>query len=52
MKALTREQIDSYRHDGFLFSDPRPDPAGDLGTYTAGLERPETSWDRRWPKRT
>jgi non-haem Fe2+, alpha-ketoglutarate-dependent halogenase len=41
MKALTREQIDSYRYNGFLFPIPALTPE-EIVTCLAGLERLET----------
>jgi non-haem Fe2+, alpha-ketoglutarate-dependent halogenase len=41
MKALTREQIDSYRYNGFLFPIPALTP-DEIATCLAGLERLET----------
>ena len=41
MKALTAEQVASYRHNGFLFPIPRLDPA-EVATCLAGLDRLET----------
>ena len=41
MKALTREQVGSYRHNGFLFPIPALTPA-EVATCLAGLERLET----------
>jgi non-haem Fe2+, alpha-ketoglutarate-dependent halogenase len=41
MKALTQEQVASFRHDGFLF--PIPALASEvIATYLAGLDRLET----------
>src|SRR5580692_5422963 len=41
MKALTENQIDAYRHNGFLFPIPALTPE-EIATYLAGLERLET----------
>jgi non-heme Fe2+,alpha-ketoglutarate-dependent halogenase len=38
MKALTQEQLDSYRYDGFLFPIPALTPE-EVATYLAGLDR-------------
>jgi len=40
MKALTREQVDSYRYNGFLFPIPALTPE-EIATCLAGLERLE-----------
>lgn len=40
MKALTQEQVESYRHNGFLFPIPALTPA-EIATCLAGLERLE-----------
>jgi len=41
MKALTREQVDSFHHNGFLFPIPALTPA-EIATCLAGLRRLET----------
>jgi non-haem Fe2+, alpha-ketoglutarate-dependent halogenase len=41
MKALTPEQVDSYRYNGFLFPIPALTPA-EVATCLAGLDRLET----------
>lgn len=41
MKALTQEQADSFRHNGFLFPMPALSPP-EIATCLAGLERLET----------
>jgi non-heme Fe2+,alpha-ketoglutarate-dependent halogenase len=41
MKALTREQVDSFRYDGFLFPVPALSPA-EIATCLSGLQRLET----------
>jgi ectoine hydroxylase-related dioxygenase (phytanoyl-CoA dioxygenase family) len=41
MKALTQEQVDSYRYNGFLFPIPALSPR-EIATCLAGLERLET----------
>ncbi len=42
MKALTEEQVDSFRYNGFLFPIPALAPE-EIATCLAGLERLETS---------
>jgi hypothetical protein len=41
MKALTQEQVDAYRHDGFLFPIPALNP-DEIAACLAGLARLET----------
>ena len=41
MKALTQEQVDYYRYNGFLFPVPALSP-DEVATFLAGLERLET----------
>ncbi|MEJ0018871.1 MAG: phytanoyl-CoA dioxygenase family protein [Acetobacteraceae bacterium] len=40
MKALTREQVESYRYNGFLYPIPALTP-DEIATYLAGVERLE-----------
>ena len=40
LKALTREQVDAYRYDGFLFPIPALAP-DEVATCLAGLDRLE-----------
>ena len=40
MKALTQEQVDKFRYDGFLFPIPALSPA-EVETCLAGLQRLE-----------
>jgi hypothetical protein len=40
MKALTQEQVDSFRYNGFLFPMPALTP-DEIATYLAGLQRLE-----------
>src|SRR5580692_9321521 len=45
MKALTQDQVDSFRHNGFLFPIPALSPE-EIDTCLAGLGRLETDLGR------
>ena len=46
MKALTQAQVDSFRHNGFLFPDPRPDARRSRHLP----RRPRTVWKPTWAR--